>query len=142
MGEDILGKFYCANRDVRTKREAQKRAFPFFKPYMHMVRPIALGTTAMDGTLTDGLVNLCASASGDPWGMVIFVRTAEVRYAVTIPCPDNFEGFATYHGFLNNDHELIHVMRGVFEGESFRFEKERRPLPWPKSGDLYPSSIQ
>jgi hypothetical protein len=47
----------------------------------HRVNSFQHGTTTMQGTLTDGLVNLCASASGGPWGMVMFTKTGEQRSA-------------------------------------------------------------
>ncbi len=142
IGEDILGKFYRVNQRTKTKREVQRRAFPFFKPFMHMIRPIQPGTTEMEGTLSDGLVSLCASASGEPWAMVIFIKTGELRNAALIPYPENAEAFGTYLDFLKNDRENIHVMRGVYEGHQWTFEKERRLLFWPKDGDIYPQRIQ
>ena len=144
IGEDILGKFYRANRDVKTKKEAQKRAFPFFRPFKHMIRPIQHDTTAMEGTLTDGIVHLCASASGDPWGMIIFIRTGELRHAVLIPHEENAESLAIYLDFLKNDHEQIHVMRGVYEPQAERwlFESGRRPVTWLKDGEIYPRTFE
>jgi hypothetical protein len=142
IGENILGTFYRANCKIRTRKEAQRLAFEFFKPYKHVIRPIQIGTTTMKGTLTDGLVNLCASASGGPWGMVMFIKTGEQRSAALIPYPEDDEAMAIYRGFLENEREQIHVMRGVFEGEQWRFEKERTPLFWPKHGEIYPDRIE
>jgi hypothetical protein len=144
VGEDVLGKFYRMNTDVQTKKEAQRRALPFFKPFRHMVRPILHGSTAMEGTLSDGLVHLCASASGDPWGMIVFIRTGELRHAVLIPHQENAESLAIYLDFLKNDRELIHVMRGVYEPDAERwlFESDRRAVNWPKDGLIYPTSIE
>jgi hypothetical protein len=48
------------------------RSLPSHK---NMIRPIELGTTTIEGTLTDGIVNLCLTASDRPWGMVIFIKT-------------------------------------------------------------------
>ena len=90
---------------------------PFFRPYQHMVRPMPVGSTTMDGTLTDGLVDLCASASGEPWGLIIFVKTGEQRNAVLLPYPERTESQAIYLEFLKNDHEQIHVMHGIYESE-------------------------
>jgi hypothetical protein len=140
LGEDILGKFYRENRHVRTKKEAQRRAFPFFKPFAHMIRPILAGSSTMQGTLTDGIVHLCASASGDPWGMIVFIRTGKLRHAALLPHEANAESLAIYLDFLRNDHERIHVMRGVYEptAERWLFESTRQPVLWPKDGNLYP----
>ncbi len=140
IGEDILGKFYRENRDVRSKKEAQRCAFQFFKPFKHMIRPIQPGSTTMEGTLSDGIVHLCASASGNPWAMIMFIRTGELRHAALIPFPENEEALAIYLDFLKNHHEQIHVMRGVYEPANDRwlFESERRPQTWLKHGNLYP----
>jgi hypothetical protein len=138
IGRDVLGNFYRANRTIKKRKEAQRRAFEFFKPLKHMIRPIQLGTTTMEGTLTDGLVNLCATASGGPWAMVIVIKTGDQRSAALIPHPDGDEAMEIYRGFLDNEREQIHVMRGIFEGEHWRFETARTPMLWLKSGEIYP----
>ena len=134
VGQDILGKFYRQNRHLRLKREVQQRALPFFKPYRHMLRPMMLDSTTMEGTLTDGIVNLFASTNDLPWGMTIFVRTGEFRNAVRLPFPEGADSIATFMGFLENDHEQIHVMYGIYEPDQARwkFEKERRWFIGPK----------
>jgi hypothetical protein len=38
-----------------------------------MVRPIDLDNTVLEGTVTDGMICLCASTTDLPWGMLIFV---------------------------------------------------------------------
>jgi hypothetical protein len=144
IGEDILGKFYRVNREARTKGDAQRRAISFFKPFQHMIRPIKDGSATIDGTLTDGIVHLCASASGDPWGMIIFIKTGELRHAALIPHQDNAESLAIYLDFLKSDREKIHVMRGVYQPEAERwlFEPDRLAVNWPKDGLIYPAKIE
>src|SRR4051794_22968633 len=98
-----------------------------------MVRLIMPGTTDMEGTLTDGLVSLCTDAEGESWAVIIFIKTGEQRSAMLIPYPDNEASFGTYRDFLKNDNEQLQVRRGVFEGHQWTFEKELRPLHWPKT---------
>ena len=138
IGNDILGTFYRENMCALNKKEVQRRALSFFKPYHHIVRLIQFGASDMEGTLNDGLVNLCAGASGQPWAMIIFIRTADLRSAAIIPYPEDAGAFATYRDFLSNDHETIHVNRGVFEGHQWSFENERKLIRWPKDRGVYP----
>ena len=58
VGQDILGRFYRENSQIRIKRATQELALTFFRPYKHMVRPMLLDSTTMEGTLTDGMVSL------------------------------------------------------------------------------------
>jgi hypothetical protein len=144
VGEDILGRFYRKNSAIRTKPAVQANAIPFFRPYRYMVRPIQLGRTDMAGTISDGSVRLCASGSGLPWGIIVFVRTGEMRNAVLLPCADTVsysESVATYYDFLKNDHELIHVHHGTLDEKlrQWTVHPDRLPMTWPKSEDSYPS---
>ena len=118
-------------------------ALSFFREFRHMLRPVQGDLTELEGTLTDGIVRLCADSSGLPWGMVVFVRTAQWRHAVLLPFPGNPDAIATFYQFLGNDRTSVNFMAGRFESSNGRwlFDPKRIPGIWPKSGDLYPTSI-
>jgi hypothetical protein len=85
MGHDILGRFYLENRGL-TKSEIVNNAVGFFDEFRNMVCPLAGAIEAILGTLSDGETLLCASSSGAPWGMIVFVKTAQIRKGVTTAC--------------------------------------------------------
>jgi len=144
VAQDILGTFFQDNRQVRTKKEAQRRALQFFKPFRHMVRPMQSGGAVLDGTLSDGAIRLCTGASGNYWGMMIFVRTGQVRHTVLLPYPESANSMVTFLEFIRNDHEQVQVVEGQFDSDARRWiiGMEQRPVLWPKPADAYPRSIE
>jgi hypothetical protein len=76
--------------------------------------------------------------------LIVFKRTGELRHAALIPHQENVDSLAIYLGFLKNDHEQIHVMRGLYQPDEERwlFESERRAVHWPKDGLIYPDGIE
>ena len=144
LGENILGRFYRENCGVRTKNEAQKRAFQFFRPFEHMIRPIQHGTSMMGGTLIDGIVHLCGKEMEKPWGIILFIKTGDLQHAALIPHEENAEAMNIYLDFLRNDHDLLQVRRGVYQPDADRWLFESRPVEeyWPKVGNIYPDSFE
>ena len=143
LGSDILGRFFRENSDVSSKKEAQRRAFPFFRPYRHMIRPLEFGSSTLDGSLTDGIIHLCVTDANEPWAMIIFMRTGQHRHAAIVPYSEGDSSLPAYLEFLNNDQEQIQIVRGAFDSpnERWTFENRSRPLRWPKDGMIYPESI-
>ena len=107
-----------------------------------MVRPVQGDLSELEGTLTDGIVRLCADSVGSLWGMVVFVKTTHWRHAVLLPFPGNPDSIATFY-LLGNDRTAVNFMAGKLEANNGRwlFDPKRSPGTWPKSGDLYPTSI-
>ena len=142
VGHDILGRFFKANRG-QGRRTVVANALKHFPEFRHMVRPFAQHSQEMDGTLSDGEVCLCAGTSGGPWGMIVFVKTAQLRNAVLLPFPGNAEAVVTFLDFLRNPNTLIHVMAGRLDREEgkWRVNPERTPLSWPKSVETYPGLL-
>jgi hypothetical protein len=91
IGQDMPGGFYRMNANIHNKRVIQKNALEYFRPYRFFVQPIPINTTSLEGTLTDGIVHLCAGSSGPPSGMIIYVKTGPITNAVLLPFPDNPE---------------------------------------------------
>jgi hypothetical protein len=71
-------------------------------------------------------------------------KTGELRHSALLPIEQNPDSLAIYLDFLANDHEQIHVMRGVHQPEAkgWLFERERKAVMWPKTGNIYPADIE
>jgi hypothetical protein len=143
IGEDILGRFFRLARHLKTKKQAQEDALAFFRQYQHIIQYSIPSTTILAGTLSDGYVNLCATAEGRLWGMIMFVKIQEYLMAALLPYPDDPEAFALYLDFLKNDHEQIHVMVGQFDTtkNQWTVSPERHGALWSKGLDSYPHTL-
>jgi hypothetical protein len=137
VGYDILGKFFSQNKD-KPKSEVLENARPFFREFVHMVRPLISCGFDSQGTVIDKTFYLCMGSSGSPWAMIVFVKTAHVIHGVLMPVFEKAEQAATYLGFLNNGNECVQVAVCRFEEDRWEISKETKPLVWPKSGTLYP----
>jgi hypothetical protein len=143
MGEDILGRFYKQATPLVKKRKIQQSALGFFRRYQNIIQYSIPSVTILEGTLVDGYVNVCATASGMPWGMIVFVKIQDSLMAALLPFPGDASAFAIYLDFLQNDHEKIHVMVGQFNKVKgkWTFWPERHEVVWLKGLDSYPRSI-
>ena len=142
MGHDILGRFFRDNRS-NSKKETLSHAIPYFHEFRHMVLPLQPGSRELEGTLLDGEILLCASSTGHPWGMIVFVKTSDLRNAVLLPFPGNPDSVSVFYEFLKNDNTSIHVMEGKLDQQeqTWRIDPKHKPLTWPKSSETYPLEV-
>jgi hypothetical protein len=140
IGQDLLGGFYKSNRNANSKKQVQEKALDYFWPYRHMVLSIAPNLPATAGTLSDGIVHLCAGSIGPPWGMIIYVKAGPATNAVLMPFPGDHDALATFLDFLRNDHEQIHVMIGQHckDTRQWAIDPTRQPARWRKDTGSYP----
>ena len=142
IGHDILGRFFKTADRTAKFASAQK----YFYACRHMVRPVERNSEILKGTLTDGEVLLCSDKPGprDPmWGMVVFVKSAQLRTAVLLPVPDNVNATMKYNDFLSNAHTELYCLSCHFDRAEKVWEGSataRTPLSWPKSVFSYPSA--
>jgi hypothetical protein len=61
VGHQILGEFFLHNYD-KPKADVLKAANPFFREYVHMVRPLISDTFNFQGTVTDNALLICVSS--------------------------------------------------------------------------------
>jgi hypothetical protein len=134
VGCGILGKFY-KNHGYKRPKEALKEAPDFFRPYINMMRTIE-GFTKQPllGTVEDGQADLCLSASGDPFALIVWIRTNKHYQAVLMPCYVDEKGVEVYADFLRNDNQQIHVQRCAVDAETKSYCIFGRPREdvWPK----------
>lgn len=135
VGRQILGNFFLQNRGER-KHEVLKSANEFFRPYIHMTRPIL--KTEFQGTITDKKLLMCMGSSGMPWATILFVKTADVINGVMIPTFGDGDQVATFFDFLKNDNSSIQVCPCQFAGDKWEIAQKTMSLIWPKANASFP----
>ena len=137
VGRQILGEFYLQNHK-KAKQDVLTSAYPFFREFVSMVRPIQSSGINLQGTITDNFMLVCKEKTGRPWGLVVFVRTTQVLHAVLVPAFEQADTVSTYIEFMKNDKEEITVNYLRFDQDHWNMSKESTTLSWPKTGILYP----
>jgi hypothetical protein len=142
VGPTILGKFFSQYKG-ETKKIVVKNAVIFFNEFRQIVRPASKIGQDGEGTLTNGKVLLCASSSGQPWGMVIFIKTGLLCNAVLLPFPNSHSALGVYDGFLKNDHNKINVFMGKFDKDkkNWEFDRKTKEMVWPKDEECLSDGI-
>jgi hypothetical protein len=140
VGYSILGEFYRANAGEPTG-EVRERAAEFFRPYIHMVRPIERFTGVQPrGTVEDRKARICFTSSGrKPFGLIVCVLASTEFFAVMMPAFDDVEGVAAYESFLKNDNQVLWTHRCIHEDKCVKVEEEPTQTYWPKNDQkLFP----
>ena len=137
VGKDILGKFFQQNVG-KAKSDVLENAYPFFREFAAMVRPIQSSGVDVQGTITDNLMLICKEKTGLPWAFVVFIRISQSLHAVLIPIIEHPDAVAKFLGFLNDEKESITVNYAHFDQDHWSVDNEARTLVWPKTGFLYP----
>jgi hypothetical protein len=137
VGRQVLGEFFCQNRD-KSKHEVLENAHPFFREFASMVRPVQSFDLDLRGTITDGKLFVCRKSGHSPWALIVFVRTSQSLHAVMIPVFDQPDAVATFMGFLQDENESVEASLGCFEQDHWEIDKKVGKIVWPKTGILYP----
>lgn len=140
VGKQILGNFFIQNQG-KAKSDIVKNAFPYFREFTHMVRPLVTQLTDLKGTIYDGQLLLCKDNEGNSWGFIVFVKTANDLNAVLIPIADKPEMVAIFLDFLRNGNDELSVSQCRFEQNKWSVDKSVHKLFWPKDGILYPEEL-
>lgn len=140
VGKIVLGDFFIQNRG-KPKSEVIKNAFPYFKEFTHMVRPVVSLEVPLEGTIYDGTLLLCLTENDDYWAFLVFVKIAKSLHAVLIPVFDKPETVETFMNFLSNSQDTINVRVCRFEKNRWEIDKSIRTIAWPKDGTLYPEKL-
>jgi hypothetical protein len=140
VGRTILGEFYIENRDIRERIHVLDRANKFFRPYRHMMRPIIRMSTALSGSIDDGVFMVCEPYNNQFWCIIVFVRTSSLLHAVLFPIFDSPDGVYRYLKFLEDDVEVLVARFCRYDRQERQWEisPTRVELNWPKGGILYP----
>ena len=137
VGRDILGEFFLQNR-YKTKSEVLKNAYPFFREFVNLVRPIQSSKLDLKGTITDNLILVCRDNSGSLWALITFIKTSQSLHSVMIPILDRADSAAKFMSFLKDEKEYIEVAYCRYKLGQWNLNNESFNIFWPKTGTLYP----
>ena len=139
IGKDVLGKFYRLNAG-RPRKEVVANAWPYFREFAAISRPLLHADVGYLGTIRDRRVLVCYTTSGRIWAQIVLIRTAKQMHSVMLPVFDWIESVPVFLEFLKNDNERIEVATAEFDtaNRSWTVYGDRRQQVWPKQGTLYP----
>jgi hypothetical protein len=143
IGHHLLGRFFEENRGERTD-EVREAAAEFFKPHLHMVRPVEFpGPNPPRGTIEDNRAFVWLGSSGRGLGIGVFVRTDDQLHCVLMPAYSDADSIGTYEEFRRNDSEEIWVREGEFNEtkQAWDLEEQRVRVVWPKQHESFDLSF-
>jgi hypothetical protein len=134
IGRQILGEFFLQNHEL-SRAEVMQNAAEFFLEFSNMVRPMESPQNIL-GSLIDRRFFICMGSSGNPWGVIVLVKTLEHVQGVLLPGSHKPDQVATYFDFLKNDTTSIQAANCSFENDKWEISKKRDELKWPKPAAL------
>jgi hypothetical protein len=137
VGRKILGEFFLRNRG-KQKANVLKDAYPFFREFATMVRPVESSGIDFQGTIVDRQLLICKEDRAPIWAYIVFIKISKSTHAVMIPVLDQPYAAAKFIKFLQDENESIEVALGRFEQDHWIVDKNSTKQRWPKSGVLYP----
>jgi hypothetical protein len=137
VGRQILGEFFYKNYG-RPKAEVLANAHPFFREFVHMVRPVGSLDLDLQGTVTDTKLFICMGSGRSPWAWIVFIKTSRSLHGVMLPVIGQPDKVATFLRFLQDDNNSIQGSLGCFSEGHWEIDKEMSKVIWPKTGVLYP----
>lgn len=132
LGPGMLGWFFQQSRG-KSKQAILDDAREFFGLAAHMVRPAVKTPAALAGTITDRTMLLCRSSTGEPWAVVVFVKTSKQMHAVLLPLTESDRARELFVSFLLNDATKFSATFAVFEGDHWMADRRVVTVEWPKS---------
>jgi len=135
VGGHVLGQFFRSNVG-KPKEVVLDDARGFFGPYAHMVRPVLKTKLQFAGTVADGNMFLCRSFSGEPWAVVVFIRTSQQLHAVLLPLTESEAAYRAFVSFLHNDETTLRANFLKFERDHWTTNPKPVTLEWPKGEAL------
>jgi hypothetical protein len=133
IGYQVLGDFYRANED-KEKAAVMTTAGAYFQEHVNMVRPLAgCDGTMPGGTIADGRAMICIGSSGNPFGMIVFVKTDTRVHGVLMPVYDNPDSAVTYKSFLSNNNDKIRANLCKIEDGCCYVQPNAIEMDWGKN---------
>lgn len=129
LGSDVLGKFFLDNREKR-KSEILKSAKEHFTEFQNLVRPFAVAPSGLAGTITDGMLFLCADGA-KPWGFVVLVRTGAEMHSVLVPYVEDDTSAAKFYSFMRQPPPQFQVKLAKFSGDHWEISTNSQIANWP-----------
>jgi hypothetical protein len=132
VGKSVLGSFFLQNYG-KSKSEVLENSYSFFQEFVNMARPLISSEISFQGTATDNQLLLCQKQGDIAWGMIVFVKTAQIMNAVLLPLFDQPDSVVRFFDFLNDkENETIDVALMHFTDNHFEISRATKII-WPKN---------
>lgn len=135
LGSAMLGWFFQQNKGKK-KPAVVSSACRFFAPAAHMVRPALKTPGDIAGTITDKTMLICRGSKGEPWGVIVFVKTSQQKHAVLLPLTESEKARELFMSFLVNDTTEFSARFIRFEGDHWLENPKVLTIEWPKGEGL------
>lgn len=138
LGFDVLGRFFLnhvkagKSRPKRLKERILSSAEEHFGEFVNLVRPVTSWPKELTGTISDRFVYMCVG-SPLPWGIITFIRTADVMHAVLVPVMEDAEAGARFVRFLKEPTSSIEVKLARFSWDHWEVSPTPTRLQWPEA---------
>jgi hypothetical protein len=138
LGFDVLGRFFLDHvgagkpRSRRLKERILSSAEEHFGEFVNLVRPVTAWPKELTGTISDRFVYMCVG-SPLPWGIITFVRTADVMHAVLVPVMEDVEAGARFVRFLQEPTSSIEVKLARFCWDHWEISPTATRFQWPEA---------
>jgi hypothetical protein len=138
LGFDVLGRFYLAHVGAgklgskRLKERIRSSAAEHFGEFVNLVRPVTAWPKEITGTISDRFVYMCLG-SPLPWGIITFIRTADVMHAVLVPVMEDAEAGARFVRFLQEPTSSIEVKLARFCWDHWEISPTATRFQWPEA---------
>lgn len=129
LGSSILGGFY-QKHSRGEPADVLASAQEYFREFVNMARPMVSAPDGFKSTAEDGRLAVCGA--GDPWAILVFLRTADLFHAVLVPVFETPDSVAHFLDFLKAPSDHIAVRFGRYSEEKFEVEPTVHHLSWPQ----------
>jgi hypothetical protein len=138
LGHDVLGRFFLEN-EGRPKADVLASAYPYFREFAHMMRPMLGVPDSFRGTAEEKAIYLCERGA-IRWGMIVMVRTGPgPLHSVLVPLLEDLVAANVFVSFLRGATDDAFATRlAWFRGDRWEAAGETVTARWPKTGVLYP----
>ena len=131
LGHTVLGQFFEACSSLG-RAEVLDQALAHFREFVPMVRPMEKAPEGLQGTVADQRMYLCGP-KGQPWGMMVLLRTGVHMQAVLVPVFESPDSVADFLNFLGSTEARFIEMRLVqYKGKQFEASPKSRSVWWPE----------
>lgn len=128
LGRTVLGDFFEAHHGSPRAivLDAAEAHFPTF---VNMVRPILGGDDHLLGTISDRRFYFVGAK--EPWGMLVIIRTGDVRHAVLVPVFESPEARSHFLDFLQSSAPELVTRLAISKRDHFEVASRTERFQWP-----------
>lgn len=139
VGYDMLGRYVEENLELEDRPQMLRNAREHFAEFTSIVRPILGLPDWIEGTVTDGVLQLCGPLDS-PWGFIVVVRTGDLHHGVLLPIQENPHAAVKYLNFLEDPFPKIEsrLMQWDDDDKQWLIAPSSSFLDWPSDDSVGP----